>query len=252
MKNYRTHFLFSILFFTVFSIVFQSCGEKLPEYVAVEYDDLPEVVDFNFHVKPILSDKCFACHGPDRANRSANLHIDTEEGARQILTNGGKAFVAKNWEKSHALQRILSDNPDQVMPPPEFNVTVSPREMAIIAKWIKQGAEYKNHWSFLPLEDPEIPELSNTEAIVINPIDNFVIKKLEQEGLSQSPQAKKETLLRRLSIDLTGLPPSIEDLDQFLSSNSPEAYENAVDQLLTSPHYGERLSYPVDGCSALR
>ena len=126
-----------------------SCGGHLPSEVELAYDELPENIDFNFHVKPILSDRCYTCHGPDNNARKADFRLDTEEGAFTALADGGHAFAPGKLGKSKAIERISSNDPEFMMPPPESNLELDPREVAIIAKWIEQGAEWKSHWSFL-------------------------------------------------------------------------------------------------------
>lgn len=204
---------------------------------------LPEVVDFNFHVKPILSDRCFKCHGPDVKTREAGLRFDTQEGAFAAL--GDKkdhhAIVAGDASKSTLIYRIYSDDPEDVMPPPESNLTLSDYERAILKKWVEQGAEWKTHWAYLPLEKPSLPVVQQ-EDWVRNEIDRFILARLEQEGLSPSVEAEKAQLLRRVTFDLTGLPPTLDALDRFLADDRPEAYENMVDELLSSDAYAENMT----------
>jgi hypothetical protein len=219
-----------------------SCHRQLPSDVELVYRDLPEDIDFNFHVKPILSDRCYTCHGPDNNARKADFRLDTEEGAFAALTSGGHAFVAGNLANSKAIERLISDDPEFMMPPPESNLSLDSREIATIAKWIEQGAEWKDHWSFItPVKQPP-PVIAETSWEVRNTIDNFILKQLEYQGLRPAPEAPKETLLRRVSLDITGLPPTAEELDNFLSDDSPESYEKVVDRLLSSKHYGERMA----------
>jgi hypothetical protein len=195
---------------------------------------LPERVDFNFHVKPLLSDRCFSCHGPDEAARQASLRLDTPDGARRVIAPG-------SLRRSKLFRRITSDDPDEVMPPQDSPLKLSDYERALLARWIEQGAEWKQHWSLLPPEKPALPETKDPGAAKY-PIDRFVRARLEREGLKPSPEASKETLIRRLSFDLTGLPPTVAEIDAFLADNDPEAYEKVVNRLLASPHYGERLA----------
>lgn len=202
---------------------------------------LPETVDFNFHVKPILSDKCFACHGPDENKLQGGLRLDLPEQAYTILESGRRAIAPGKVQKSALYHRILSDDPEIQMPPPEFKLPLSEYEKAVLVRWIDQGAEYKPHWSFTPPTPPELPPV-NQEAWVHNPIDQFVLARLEKEGLSPAEPADKTTLIRRLTFDLTGLPPSLEEIDAFLADDSETAYEKLVDRLLASPHYGERMA----------
>lgn len=205
-------------------------------------DGLPDQVDFNFHVKPILSDNCFACHGPDANKREAGLRLDIPEGAFATLKEqpNAHALVPGNLSQSVAIQRILSKDTMDVMPPPESHLSLTTREIDILKKWVEQGAEYKKHWAFLAPEPQEVPRNNSTWAK--NEIDLFVANTLKENGLHPNEEADKERLLKRLSWDLTGLPPSIELQKQFLSDDSPEAYEKVVDQLLASPHYGEKMA----------
>lgn len=217
------------------------CGEN-KENGLLDENTVPEVVDFNYHVKPILSDKCFACHGPDKATQKADLRLDTEEGAfRTVLESGGHPIVPGDLERSEAYQRIISTDLELKMPPPEFNVDLTPYEIEVLEKWIDQGAEYKPHWAFTPLTTVKVPEIGEA-ARANNPIDHFIVEKLDQMGLDPSPEATKEELIRRLNFDLTGLPPTLEAIETFVQDNSPKAYEKLVDRLLASPHYGERMA----------
>ncbi len=225
---------FSLLLFVV------ACQQQ--EKVAQETKQLPKKVDFNFHVKPILSDRCFACHGPDKDHREAGLRLDTEEGAFSALQESeGHAIVPGKLKESVAYQRITSDDPDVVMPPPASNLTLTEYEVKVIKKWIEQGAAWKPHWSFIPPEQAELPKVKKSDWVV-NPVDQFVLARLEQEGMKPAPEAPKEKLLRRVTFDLTGLPPTPEEIAEFLQDDSPEAYEKVVDRLLASPHYGERMA----------
>lgn len=204
--------------------------------------NLPEVVDFNFHIRPILSDRCFACHGPDENKREAHLRLDTPEGALSTeLEDGGFAFVAGNPDQSIAFQRLITHDREYLMPPPESNLSVSEHETELIRKWIEQGADYKPHWAFIPPQKTSLPN-TNIEKWQNNPIDRFVGKKLRTEGIEPSPSAERETLIRRASFDITGLPPAVEEIDAFLQDDSPKAYEKLLDRLLQSPHYGERMA----------
>ena len=218
-------------------------------------------MDFNFHVKPILSDRCFACHGPDDAARKAELRLDVEEIARAQLPSGTRAIVAGRPRRSELVRRILSTDPAVMMPAPESHLTLSDFEKALLIRWIEQGAEWKPHWSFIPPRRPEVPEVSGragarasaaaSEGGKAAPagneappaaIDRFVLASLEARGLAPSPEASKETLIRRVTFDLTGLPPTLDEIDAFLADASPQAYEKVVDRLLASPAYGERMA----------
>ncbi len=230
------------LIFFALLIIGISCTSGEPEFTDGE-GPLPEVIDFNLHVRSILSDSCFACHGPDALAREADLRLDTEEGAFAPLgtEEDRYAIVRGNPRQSELYKRIISDDPDYMMPLPASNLSLTDREIAILKRWIEQGADYKPHWSFIPPEKPELPEIKNAEWPE-NPIDYFVLEKLEQHGLQPSPETSREKLLRRVSFDLTGLPPTVEELEDFVSDQSPEAYERVVDRLLESPAYGERMA----------
>jgi hypothetical protein len=197
-------------------------------------------VDFDRDVRPILSDNCFACHGPDDKRRVANLRFDTEDGFRadrgsyRIITPGDPA-------KSRLFARISAANPAARMPPPQAGTTLTEAQVATIRKWIEQGAKWERHWAFLPPQRPELPAVRN-EKWARNPIDRFVLARLDREGLKPAPEADRATLLRRLSFDLTGLPPTTAELDAFLADKSPDAYEKQVDRLLALPQYGERMA----------
>ncbi|CAN5407557.1 hypothetical protein BH23BAC1_BH23BAC1_29790 [soil metagenome] len=226
-----------IIFFS--TAVWQACTEKNEQNK--EGINLVKVrVDFNYHVKPILSDKCFACHGPDEKKREADFRLDTEEGAFKALQSDQHNFaiVKGNPEESFLIKRIFSDDPLFHMPPPESNLVLSDQEKLILKKWIEQGAEYKKHWAFIPPQKPEIPAAD--PAWGLNEIDQFIRAKHKEKGLKPNPEADKERLIRRVSFDLTGLPPSLEQVDAFLNDDSPEAYEKVVDELLASTAYGER------------
>jgi len=216
---------------------------KLPDDVAIEYKKLPTLLDYNQHVKPVLADKCFACHGPDKAKQKAGLRLDLSEAAYGPLPEspGKVAISPKNLKKSEVYQRIMSNDPEYVMPTPKSHLSLSAKEKAILIKWIEDGAVYQPHWAFVKPQKKAVPTTKNS-TFVINAIDNFVLSRLEQEDLQPSKEASKEILLRRLSLDLTGLPPTIDEIDAFLADKSPNAYEKQVDRLLNSPHYGEKMA----------
>ena len=229
--------------FLLLSSLLWSCGPDLPRDIAVAYRKLPQEIDFNFHVRPILSDHCFACHGPDAKARKADLRLDLEATALGVLAEGtGHAFKPGDVQSSTAIERILTTQPKLVMPPPQAKMELTPVDKATLVKWVKQGAVWKDHWSFLPIIRPDLPPVRN-EKLVNNPIDRFVLAKLENRRLSFSQAASKETLIRRLSFDLTGLPPHPEQVNAFLTDNSIHAYERVVDQLLDSPSFGERWAW---------
>jgi len=205
-------------------------------------DSLPEHVDYNFHIQPILSDRCYACHGPDDNAREASLSLHTEEGALLAkLESGGRAIVPKRPGRSEVVRRITSGDSETVMPPPESNLSLSDYEIALIRRWIKQGAEWKPHWAFIPPTLPTIPSVTK-EDWPNNEIDHFILARIEREGLTPGEEADPERLLRRVSLDLTGLPPTIKDIDNYLGDIAPGAYERVVDRLLNSEAYGERMA----------
>lgn len=228
--------------FAILGLLVFSCAPTMPDEVELAYDELPEVVDFNFHVKPILSDRCYNCHGPDENTRQAGLRLDMEEEAFVKLASGQRAFVSGKPGNSESVHRILSDDPDIQMPPPESNLELTPTEKAMIIKWVEQGAEWKEHWAFMKPEKPEPQKVDVASWKANNPIDHFVQQKLKQQGFEPAPEAKKERLLRRVSIDLTGLPPTIPEIDAYLNDKSEDAYEKAVDRLLTTDANAERLA----------
>ena len=204
---------------------------------------IPATVDFNFHVRPILSDKCFACHGPDASQRKAELRLDTEEGAFALLKDyeDRYAIVPGKPEESEVHYRIFTEDTAEVMPPPSFGLVMSEYEKTIINRWIEQGAEYKPHWAFVKPQKAPLPEVSNPDWTK-NELDYFVMARLDEIDLTPNTIADKERLLKRVSFDLTGLPPSLELQDKFLQDNSPNAYEKLVDELLSSSHYGEKMA----------
>ncbi|GEO02867.1 hypothetical protein AAE02nite_05310 [Adhaeribacter aerolatus] len=219
-----------------------SCSEpELPREVELALAKVPEQIDYNRHVKPILSDRCFACHGPDKNKVENDLRLDLPAAHEKKAESGRFALVGGNLAKSEVFHRIISTDPEFMMPTPESHLTLTAEEKAILIKWIKDGAEYQPHWSLVAPKKPELPKVKNI-AWVKNPIDRFVLAKLEEKGLKPNPEASRETLIRRLSFDLTGLPPTIAEIDAFLADKSPKAYEKVVDRLLQSPHFGERLA----------
>lgn len=233
------------LYFFVFFIALLafSCEPSIPENLTLAYQDLPEKIDFNLHIRPILSDRCWSCHGQDKASRKAGLRLDQEETAFAPLTEGeGFALVKGSLRKSEVFHRIISEDPDYQMPTPESHLTLNDREKAMITKWIKQGADWKEHWAFIPPKKPIIPSVQRENWTQQNPIDQFIQTKLITQGLSPSHKADKERLLRRVYMDLTGLPPSIAAIDAFLNDKSPDAFEKVVDELLQSDAYAERMT----------
>jgi mono/diheme cytochrome c family protein len=198
-------------------------------WVAATADD----VQFSRDVQPLLAANCLSCHGSDEEHREADLRLDTFAGA----TASG-AIVPGVPDQSTILERLTSDDPDLRMPPPDTGKSLSAAEVDIVRRWIDQGAEYQRHWSFVPPQRPDVPAVS--DDFVRNPVDAFVLQTLRQNGLSPSPAADRATLLRRLSLDITGLPPTIAELDALLSDDSEAAWQTTVDRLLASRHYGEK------------
>jgi hypothetical protein len=195
-------------------------------------------VDFGRDVLPILSDYCFACHGPDEKARKARLRLDTREGAFRER-NGITVVAPGKPAESELVARVTSTDPDMVMPPPSLKRKLSAQQIDTLKRWVEQGAPWGRHWAFEPMARPAIPK---TRHPITNPIDAFVFTRLEREGLSPSPPADKERLIRRVTLDLTGLPPTPKEIDDFLADTSPDAYEKVVDRLLASPRYGERMA----------
>lgn len=200
----------------------------------------PARVDFGREILPILSDNCFLCHGPDPGTRKARLRLDTQEGA---LRAKDPVIVAGNSEESELLIRVASEDPDEVMPPPKANRKLKPDQVALLKRWIDEGAAWGKHWSFEPVREPRPPRSERHSGWARNPIDPFILARLDREGLTPSSEADRSTLIRRVTLDLTGLPPGPEDVDAFLEDPAPDAYARVVDRLLASPGYGERMAW---------
>jgi Protein of unknown function (DUF1553)/Protein of unknown function (DUF1549)/Concanavalin A-like lectin/glucanases superfamily/Planctomycete cytochrome C len=204
---------------------------------AAAQSSISKPVDFNRDVRPILSDNCFTCHGPDDKQRMARLRLDTREGA---MAKAG-VIVPGDAANSILVKRITAKDPTFRMPPVDSGHTLSEQQVATLVRWIDEGARWSAHWAYQPPVQPELPTVNNV-TWARNAIDRFILARLEREGLRPSPEADRATLLRRLSLDLTGLPPTPQAVDAFLADRSPEAYEKLVDGLLASPHYGERMA----------
>ena len=190
-------------------------------------------LEYNRDIRPILADKCFACHGPDSAARKADLRLDQREIAVEMA-----AITPGKPDESEMIRRILSTDAKEKMPPAETKKSLTKEEQQKLAEWIEQGAKYQLHWSFIPPKRPEQPKVKNP-SWVRNPIDAFVLAKLEAAGLTPAPEADRRTLARRASLDITGLPPEPKLVEAFANDKSPNAYEKYVDELLKSPHWGE-------------
>ncbi|HEX8203118.1 MAG TPA: PSD1 and planctomycete cytochrome C domain-containing protein [Isosphaeraceae bacterium] len=197
-------------------------------------------VDFSRDVRPILADKCFQCHGPDEPRRKAGLRLDIADGAVGETPLGSRAVVPGDIQESELYWRITAPADDESrMPPARSGKVLTPEEIKTLSAWIEQGAVYRQHWAFTPPTRPAVPAVRDP-AWCRTPIDRFILARLEQEGLKPAPEADQVTLLRRLSLDLTGLPPTVEEVERFLADAAPDAYERQVRRLLDSPHYGER------------
>lgn len=196
-----------------------------------------DTVDFSRDVLPILSDKCFLCHGPDAGTRKANLRLDTKEDA---LRTKEPVIVPGRSEESEVFLRVASTEPDERMPPPKSGRTLTPQQLETLKRWIDEGAKWGKHWAFEAPRRPDLPAVRDTRWPA-NAIDRFVLARLDSEGLRPSPEAERATLIRRVTLDLTGLPPTPAEVDAFLADNAPGSYERLVDRLLASPHYGERM-----------
>jgi hypothetical protein len=200
-------------------------------------------VDFRSDILPLLSENCFNCHGPDAGTRKAGLRLDLRDAALLPADSGHAAIVPGDPDRSSLLARLVSRDPDEVMPPPESKKSLPPEAIETFRKWIEQGAEYRDHWAFEPLSRPVVPEVRDAKW-PRNSIDQFILHAIERDGLEPSSEASATALLRRVSLDLIGLPPTPAEIGAFLADRSPNAYETVVDRLLESPHYGERMALP--------
>ncbi|MBB2147586.1 PSD1 and planctomycete cytochrome C domain-containing protein [Pedobacter gandavensis] len=236
---YRRLF-YVMLAFAGIVFVIQACNSRDNQGIEVQ---MPDTISYNFHVRPILSDKCFACHGPDANKREAGLRLDIAENAYKALKENPSAHALIPFKPgaSEVFLRISTTDSALIMPPKSSNLKLSSHEISLIEKWIKQGAKYERHWAFNPPKTPKLPKV-NTQDWAKNELDYFVLEKLEEQGLSPNPEADKERLLKRLSLDLTGLPPSMALMDKFLADGSNKAYEKVVLSLLNTPAYGEKMA----------
>jgi cytochrome c553 len=197
-----------------------------------------EKVSFNDEIRPLLSNVCFRCHGPDQDKRKADLRLDTREGAMEDH-DGFRAVVPGDVEESELIYRITSDDPDDVMPPPEKGDRFTPEQVALMKRWIAEGAEYDVHWAYQQPKRRELPQVETADFVVRGAVDAFVLAKMEAVGLEPSPEAARHTLARRVALDLTGLPPTWEEVEAFLADDQAGAYERFVDRLLAKPAFGE-------------
>src|SRR5215475_10858665 len=198
-------------------------------------------IDFNRDIRPILADKCWSCHGPDAAAKKIKLRLDSEEAATADLGGGRRAIVPGAVERSRLARRITASDEAMRMPPVDSGRSLSQAEIDLLIEWIKEGAKWGKHWSFVAPVKPSLPQVKNGDWPK-NAIDYFVLERLEREGMDPAPEADRATLIRRVSLDLTGLAPTPREIDDFLDDKSSEAYEKVVDRLLASPRYGERMA----------
>ncbi|HEU5118306.1 MAG TPA: DUF1549 domain-containing protein, partial [Isosphaeraceae bacterium] len=198
-------------------------------------------VDYNRDIRPILSDNCYACHGFDEKQRKAGLRLDEAESALSKLKDGAQAVVPGKPEESELVFRVETDDETLHMPPKDFGKTLSAEQIALLRRWIEQGAPFARHWAFEPPKKPEIPQVSDA-SWPRNEVDRFLLARLDQEGLKPSPEADRTTLIRRVTLDLAGLPPTPAEVAAFLADDRPNAYELLVDRLLESPRFGEHMA----------
>ncbi|MDP7050840.1 MAG: DUF1549 domain-containing protein, partial [Verrucomicrobiota bacterium] len=216
----------------------------LPVTVALAAETtLPAPLDFNREIRPILSDKCFACHGPDKKNRKGKLRLDLEESAKDPKKS---AVVPGNPKESELIYHITTDDEEELMPPVDSGKSLTTKEKELLRRWIAEGASWSEHWAYVPPRKYELPTVKKTRWPA-NWIDHFALRHMEQSGQKPAPDADPITLVRRLYFDLTGLPPEPGVVDVFSKTPTPKAYEALVDRLLASEHYGERMaSYWLD------
>ncbi len=210
-----------------------ACGPRPTEL------DLPDTISFNFDIRPILSNNCYVCHGPDSSTRQADFRLDLRHSATRRLDDGSKAISPGNWKKSVLISRVTSSDLEFMMPPPEMKRHLSEREIALLKRWIDEGAKWEPYWAFIPPVKPQVPEVRENQY-VSNDIDNFIISKLADHQLIPAKVIDKPGLARRLAFTLTGLPPEPEMVSSFVNNNSPGAYEAQVDHYLESQHFGEQ------------
>lgn len=238
MKKIRIIFYFLVFIISVSFLI--QCSNRSAGNAEV----VPAEVSYNFDIRPILSDKCYACHGPDANKRKADLRLDKPESAFAALKEhpASHALVAGKPELSELFLRVSTTDTESLMPPVASNLpALTPHEVALIKKWIEQGAKYEKHWAFTSPKKTALPEVS-MKSWPQNEIDYFILQKIEQKGMKPNEEADKERLLKRISLDLTGLPPSLQLMDEFLADNSKDAYEKMVDKLMQQPAYGEKMA----------
>lgn len=238
----------------VLSLVACTSSVEIPDAISAYDETIPVSIDYNQHIKPILSDRCYKCHGPDKNKVEAGLQLINAESASATLESGMRAIVPGEIGQSEMIRRIISADSDDMMPPPESHLTLTDEERALIIRWVEQGAKFKEHWSLNKIQKPDVPSVGKSwlsrlgitsddeTKWVTNEIDHFVLNKLSEKKLQPSPPANPETILRRVYMDLTGLPPSPEEVQEYLNDKSANAYEKVIDKLLASPHYGEHMA----------
>jgi hypothetical protein len=216
--------------------VFLALAVSVPEIASAEE------VRFNRDVRSILSENCYACHGPDSKARKADLRLDLESGSLEDL-GGYQAVVPGHPEKSELIARIETEDPDDIMPPPKTGKSLSDDEKSILREWILSGAKWEGHWSYIPVVRPDVPELDDSSGFQSDsPIDAFLARVWDREGVQPVQQSEARKLIRRLSLDLTGLPPAIDDVERFANDPSENNYAELVDKYLMSPAFGERMA----------
>ncbi|HVK59150.1 MAG TPA: DUF1549 domain-containing protein, partial [Candidatus Kapabacteria bacterium] len=225
------------------------CGYMLLAALAIALGAVraaEQPINFSREIRPLLSEYCFACHGPDDQQRKAKLRLDTKEGV--ISSKDGVHIIKPGAsDDSELIKRLVTSDPDEIMPPPKVGKKLSAAQIDLLKRWIDQGAKWESHWAFEKPVRPALPKVQD-QSWPKNEIDYFVLEKLEQEKLKPQPEAPKSTLIRRSSLDSTGLPPTIEELDAFLADGSPDAYEKVVNRLLESNRFGEQMArYWLDG-----
>lgn len=239
--------IFQLALCSVGLIFMSSCQHKQKEYTSISEEgftkQLPDSIDFSFHIKPILSDRCFTCHGPDKNAVEGGLSLNKAEDAYAAIGENKDryAIVPGDLEKSELVKRIFNDDPNMVMPPSDSNLSLSAYEKELLKKWVEQGAVYKKHWAFVAPKDLSVPEIGD-DTWSQNEIDKFILDELDTQGFSPSKKATNEQLIRRVFFGITGLPPSVAQVDAFLKDPSPEAYEVIVDSLLGTTAYAEYMA----------
>lgn len=236
INNTKIRYVLWITFVSIFW--YEGCKSD-----STKQDAIPDIVDYNIHIRPILSDRCFKCHGPDGNKRKAGLRLDIADSAYAELKKhkGAFAIVPHDTKQSEVMRRIITRDTSEMMPPPESNLKLSAYEIKVLDKWISQGAVYKQHWAFIPPSPQSVPDAHGSKWVK-NEIDRFILDKMQSKHLVPNEESDKERLLKRVCLDLTGLPPSIGMQDRFLNDPSPDAYEKVVDTLLANPHYGEKMA----------